>query len=97
MTWTSPRSASAPSRPEPPAYATALPHDEDDFGQEEVYVVVAGHVGATVGDDEMDAPVGTAVAALDPALIRSVVAVDAGLTVLAVGCAPGCFRTSRAA
>ena len=30
----------------------------------------------------------------DPALTRSVVAVEAGTTVLAVGCAPGCFRTS---
>ena len=72
----------------------APPHDEEDFGQEEIYVVVAGHARVTVGDDEMDAPAGTVVAVLDPALIRSVVAVDAGTTVLAVGCAPGCFRTS---
>ncbi len=72
----------------------APPHDEEDFGQEEVYVVVAGHARVTVGDDEMDAPAGTVLAVRDPALIRSVVAVDAGTTVLAVGCAPGCFRTS---
>jgi hypothetical protein len=67
----------------------APPHDE-----EEVYVVIAGHARVTVGDDEMDAPTGTVVAVRDPALIRSVVAVDAGTTVLAVGSAPGCFRTS---
>jgi hypothetical protein len=72
----------------------AAPHDEEDFGQEEVYVVVAGCARVTVGDDEMDAPAGTVVAVRDPALTRSVVAVDAGTTVLAVGCAPGCFRTS---
>ena len=48
----------------------------------------------TVDDHEMDAPAETVVAVRDPALVRSVVAVDAGTTVLAVGCAPGCFRTS---
>jgi hypothetical protein len=72
----------------------APPHDEEDFGQEEVYVIVAGHARVTVGDDEMDAPAGTVVAVHDPALVRSVVAVDAATTVIAVGCAPGCFRTS---
>jgi len=72
----------------------ASPHDEADFGQEEVYVVVAGRARVTVGNDEMDAPAGTVVAVRDPALIRSVVAVDAGTTVLAVGCARGCFQTS---
>ncbi len=72
----------------------APPHDEADFGQEEVYVVTAGHATMTVGDDEIDAPAGTVLAVRDPALTRSVVAVDAGTTVLAVGCAPGCFRTS---
>ena len=35
----------------------------------------------------MDAPAGTVVAVRDPALVRSVVAVEAGTTVLAVGCA----------
>jgi hypothetical protein len=72
----------------------APPHDEADFGQEEVYLVMSGHATATVGNDEIDAPTGTVVAVRDPALTRSVVAVDAGTTVLAVGCAPGCFRTS---
>ena len=72
----------------------APPHDEADFDQEEVYVVTAGHARVTVGDDEVDAPAGTVVAVRDPALTRSVVAVDAGTTVLAVGCAPGWFHTS---
>ena len=70
----------------------APPHDEADFGQEEVYLVMSGHARVTVGDDELDAPAGTVVAVADPALTRSVLAVDAGTTVLAVGCAPGCFR-----
>jgi len=72
----------------------APPHDEADFGQEEVYLVMAGHARVTVDGEEIDAPTGTVVAVRDPALTRSVVAVDAGTTVLAVGCAPGCFRTS---
>src|SRR6185312_12177942 len=45
----------------------APPHDEADFGQEEVYLVMAGHARVTV---------------------------DGEATVFAVGCAPGCFRTS---
>ena len=72
----------------------APPHDEADFGQEEVYLVMSGHARLTVGGDEVDAPAGTVVAVRDPALTRSVVAVEGGTTVLAVGCAPGCFQTS---
>jgi hypothetical protein len=72
----------------------APPHDEADFGQEEIYLVMSGHARLTVGGDEVDAPAGTVVAVGDPALTRSVVAVEEGTTVLAVGCAPGCFQTS---
>jgi hypothetical protein len=72
----------------------APPHDEADFGQEEVYVVTSGRSTITVDGEELDAPAGTVVAVLDAGLTRSVVAVEAGTTVLAVGCAPGCFRTS---
>src|SRR3982751_704309 len=52
----------------------APPHDEADFGQEEVYLVMAGHATVTVDEDEMDAPAGTVVAVRDPTLTRSVVA-----------------------
>ena len=54
----------------------APPHDEADFGQEEVYLVTSGHARLTVGGDEVDAPAGTVVAVGDPALTRSVVAVE---------------------
>ena len=72
----------------------AAEHDEAGFGQEEVYVVIAGRARFTVAGEEIDAATGTVVAVRDPALIRSAVAVDAGTTVLAIGCAPGCFQTS---
>ena len=47
----------------------APPHDEADFGQEEVYLAVRA-CPAHVGGDQLDAPAGTAVAIRDPALTR---------------------------
>ena len=73
-------------------------HDEvhPDGGQEELYVVVAGHATFTVAGEEVDAPAGTLVFVRDPAVKRAAVARDAGTTLLCVGGRPGqLFRISN--
>src|SRR5207237_10199084 len=62
-------------------------HDEThgDGGQEELYVVVAGHATFTVAGEEVDAPTGTLVFVRDPAVKRAAVAHEAGTTLLCVG------------
>jgi hypothetical protein len=69
-------------------------HDESESGQEEVYIVLSGRAAVSVGDDRFEADAGTVVAITDPALLRSVASLEAGTSVLAVGCRPGCFATS---
>jgi tetratricopeptide (TPR) repeat protein len=72
-------------------------HDEmhTDGGQEELYVVVAGHATFTVAGEEVDAPAGTLVFVRDPAVRRAAVAHEAGTTLLCVGGRPGQpFRVS---
>ena len=66
-------------------------HDEQhvDGGQEELYVVVAGHATFTVAGEEVDAPAGTLVFVRDPAVRRAAVAHEAGTTLLCVGGRPG--------
>jgi hypothetical protein len=59
-----------------------------------VYIVTAGRVRFVIGGDAFERGAGSVVAVRDPALKRSVVAVEAGSTLLAVGCRPGCFATS---
>ena len=63
-------------------------HTEEQSGQEELYVVVAGRATFTVGDEERDAPVGTVIF-VPPGSYRSAVAVEDGTTVLVIGAAPG--------
>ena len=60
-----------------------------DGGQEELYVVVAGHATFAVAGEEVDAPAGTLVFVRDPALRRAAVAHEAGTTLLCVGGRPG--------
>jgi tetratricopeptide (TPR) repeat protein len=62
-------------------------HDEThgDGGQEELYVVVAGHATFTFEGEEVDAPAGTLVFVRDPAVKRAAVAHEAGTTLLCVG------------
>ncbi len=61
---------------------------------EELYVVTAGRARFTVGDDELDAPVGTLVF-VSPETRRGAVAQEDGTTVLVVGGQPGeAFRVS---
>jgi hypothetical protein len=72
-------------------------HDElhTDGGQEELYVVVAGHATFTVAGEEVDAPAGTLVFLRDPAVKRAAVAHEAGTILLCVGGRPGQpFRVS---
>jgi tetratricopeptide (TPR) repeat protein len=64
-------------------------HDEATSGHEELYVVVRGSVTFTVGDEEVDAPAGTAVFVSDPATRRGAVAREADTLVLTVGAKPG--------
>jgi tetratricopeptide (TPR) repeat protein len=72
-------------------------HDElhTDGGQEELYVVVAGHATFTVAGEEVDAPAGTLVFLRDPAVKRAAVAHEAGTILLCVGGRPAQpFRVS---
>jgi tetratricopeptide (TPR) repeat protein len=72
-------------------------HDElhTDGGQEELYVVVAGHATFTVAGEEVDAPAGTLVFLRDPAVKRAAVAHEARTILLCVGGRPGQpFRVS---
>jgi hypothetical protein len=61
---------------------------EDGLDHEEVYVVLRGHATFTLNGTEVDAPAGTFVAVLDPAIHRRAVAVEAGTAVLALGALP---------
>ncbi len=54
-------------------------------GQEELYVVVAGRMTLTVGEEQVDCGRGAAVFLPDPALRRSGTATEDGTVVLAVG------------
>jgi hypothetical protein len=57
-------------------------------GHQELYLVVAGRATFTVGDEEIDAPVGTFVHA-EPGTKRGAVATEPNTTVLAMGAKPG--------
>lgn len=70
-------------------------HTEENSGQEELYVVVAGRATFTVDDDERDAPTGTLVL-VPPGAYRSAVAVEDETTVLVVGATPGTGYEPRA-
>jgi mannose-6-phosphate isomerase-like protein (cupin superfamily) len=66
-------------------------HDERSpgaGGHEELYVVLRGAAEFTVGGDPVHAPAGTMVL-VEPAVMRSAVATEAGTTVLVVGGRPG--------
>jgi len=63
-------------------------HDETDSGQQEVYVVVAGRIQFTLGDDVSEVGPGTIVAAPDPSVPRSFRPLEAGTRVVCVGSAP---------
>jgi tetratricopeptide (TPR) repeat protein len=65
------------------------PHSEERLGHEEMYVVLRGHATFTLGDEELDAPVGTLVFIRDPSVRRQATAREPDTAVLAVGGKPG--------
>src|SRR4051812_35226001 len=63
-------------------------HDEDDDGQEELYLVLSGRATFELDGEQVDAPAGTFVA-VAPAVKRTAFAAEDGTTVVVVGSAPG--------
>jgi hypothetical protein len=61
---------------------------EDGLNHEEVYLVLRGRATFTLDGTELDAPAGTFVAVLDPAVHRRAVAAEAGTAVIALGALP---------
>jgi tetratricopeptide (TPR) repeat protein len=60
-------------------------HTESTLRHEEVYVVLTGRATFTLGDETLDAPVGTIVFIRDPEVRRHARAEEPGTSVLAVG------------
>jgi hypothetical protein len=63
--------------------------DPNDEQHQELYFVHAGHARFQVDGDDVDAPAGTFVSALDVTTIRSAVALADGTVVLVIGAEPG--------
>ena len=60
-------------------------HDENESGQEELYLVVRGGARFTLNGTEHDAPAVSVVAIPSPSVTRAAVATEHGTIVLAVG------------
>ena len=60
-------------------------HTEEQYGHEEVYLVLSGRAVFTLDGETLDAPTGSAVFVRDPAVRRHARAAEAGTAVLAVG------------
>ena len=69
-------------------------HDETGSGQEELYIVLAGVVRFALEGEETDVLPTGVVAVTDPAVRRSATSAAGGTLLLAVGGAPGSFRTT---
>jgi quercetin dioxygenase-like cupin family protein len=63
--------------------------EESGTQHEELYLVTSGHATFQVGDETVEAPVGTFVFVPDPDVVREAVARTKGTTVLALGAARG--------
>ena len=63
-------------------------HDEEDDGQEEVYLVMHGHAVFEVGGERVDAPAGTFVF-VRPGVRRTAFAEEPETTLIVVGGVPG--------
>ena len=64
---------------------TVIEEHVESPGQEELYVVISGRAKFTLGDEQIDAPVGTAIFVRQPELRRAGVALEDETVVLAVG------------
>ena len=64
-----------------------LPNGTD--GHQELYFVARGHARFLIDGEEVDAPAGTFVAIVDPAVVRTAFAQAPDTAILAVGAAPG--------
>lgn len=64
-------------------------HDEENSGQEELYIVLQGAARFTIDGEDLDAAPGTVVFVGDPASKRKAVAAAGGTTVLSIGGKPG--------
>jgi len=63
-------------------------HDEEDDGNEELYLVTAGRATFELDGERRDAPAGTFVS-VSPGVKRTAFAEEAGTTILAIGGTPG--------
>lgn len=70
------------------------PHDDQDVGDEELFLVIRGRVTFQLDDDRVDAPVGTLVHC-PPGTARSAEAAEAGTTILALDGRPGAAYEAR--
>jgi hypothetical protein len=66
-----------------------MTHDESETKQQELYIVVAGRAGLTIDGVEHEAAVGTIVSVPDPAVVRSLRALEDGTRVVCIGASPG--------
>jgi uncharacterized cupin superfamily protein len=62
-----------------------ISHSEEETGQQEAYIVVAGRAAFEIGDARIEAGPGTVVAAPEPAAVRSYAALEPGTRIVCVG------------
>jgi mannose-6-phosphate isomerase-like protein (cupin superfamily) len=74
-----------------PAEADGFEHDEQESGQEEVVVVIAGSGHWRIGDDDVPVTLGSFIR-IDPGETRYPHAGPDGLTFIAVGARPGSYE-----
>jgi len=71
-----------------PGEAFDIEHTEEDSGQQEVYIVVAGTAVFSIDGQELEAPAGTVVSVIDPTIVRSYRAAEPDTRIVCVGGAP---------
>ncbi|HUZ85253.1 MAG TPA: hypothetical protein VMU66_11195 [Gaiellales bacterium] len=76
-----------------PGEAIETEHDESDTGQQEVYVVLAGRVAFRHGPERLEGGPGTVFSAPDPAVTRSLEALEPGSRVVCIGGLPSTVET----
>ena len=69
-------------------------HDEQQSGQQELYLVLEGEVGFELEGEHVRLERGTALAVTDPSVRRSATAMRGGTALLVVGAGAGAFRST---